>query len=135
GGESRALLQMLREKFQAARPGDVGAGLVVAGALVAMEAVLGARIDEDLNVRSFRLDGLDVGQGNAGVLLAEMQLRRRLRRLFGKALDRAAVITDRRFQARQPRRRGKGDAAAEAKADDADRAEVLDRIDRGLGIA
>ena len=89
-----------REKRQAARPGDVGAGLVVAGALVAMEAVLRAGIDEDLDIRPLRLDGLDIGQRNAGILLAEMQLRRHLRLLVGKAHDGAAVIADRGLQAR-----------------------------------
>ena len=39
------LLQVLRKERQAARPGDIGAGLVVAGALIAVEAVLRAGVD------------------------------------------------------------------------------------------
>src|SRR6516164_2774294 len=57
--ERVALLQMLGEERHAARPGDVGAGFVVARALVAMEAVLSVRVDEDLDVRTLALDGLD----------------------------------------------------------------------------
>jgi hypothetical protein len=45
----RLCVQMLREEAQAARPSDIGACLVVAGPLVAMEAVLGTGIGEDLD--------------------------------------------------------------------------------------
>ena len=58
-----------------------------------------------------------------------------LRLVVGEADDGAAVIADRGRQARQFGRRGIGDAAAEAEADDADRPDTLDRIDRGLGVA
>src|SRR5437899_4267365 len=44
---------MLREEFHTARPGDLRAGLVVAGALVAVKTVLRAGIDEDLDLRPF----------------------------------------------------------------------------------
>ena len=93
--ESSLILQMLREKRQAARPGDVGAGLVVACALVAVKAVLRAGIDVDFDLGPLGLDGLDIGQRNARILFAEMQLRRHLRFVVGKADDGAAVIADR----------------------------------------
>src|SRR5258705_8748032 len=90
------LFQMLGKEVEAARPGDVGAGLVVARPLIAVEAVLRARIDEDLDVRSLAPDGLDIGQRNARVLFAEMQLCRYFRLVVGKTNDGAAVIADRR---------------------------------------
>src|SRR3954465_6180323 len=74
-----SLLQMLGKKRQAARPGDVGARLVVARTLLPGKAVLGAGIDEHLDLGPLGLDGLDVAQGNAGILFAEMQLGRHLR--------------------------------------------------------
>src|SRR5258705_11227673 len=92
---------MLRKKIQAARPGDVGAGLVVAGTLVAMETVLRAGIDENLDFRPLGLDGLDVGQGNAGILFAKVQLRRHFWLVVGETDDGAAVIADGRRQTRQ----------------------------------
>ncbi len=85
---------MLGKERQAPRPGDIGAGLVIAGALVAMEAMLRAGIDEDLDFRTLRLDGLDVGLGNAGLFFAEVQLRRHLRLVVGKADDGAAIVAD-----------------------------------------
>src|SRR5438477_7917787 len=105
---------MLGEERHAARPGGIGAGLVVARPLVAMEAVLRARIDEHLDLRSLGLDGLDIGQRNPGVLLAEMQLRRHLRLVVSEARDGAAVIADRGLETRQLGRSRVGDAAAEA---------------------
>src|SRR5438552_14997363 len=70
---SASLPQMLRKKSEAARPGDVGARLVVAGALVAMKTVLRAGIDENFHLRPLGLDGLDVGERNAGILFAKVQ--------------------------------------------------------------
>ena len=58
-----------------------------------------------------------------------------LRLVVGEADDGAAVIADGGRQARQLGRRRIGDAAAEAEADDADRADILHRVDGGLGIA
>src|SRR6187431_2905268 len=89
------LLQMFRKERQAARPGDIGAGLVVARPLVAMKAVLRAGIDVDLDLGPLGLDGLDVGQRNARILFAEMQLRRYKRFVVGEADDGAAVIAHR----------------------------------------
>ena len=117
-------LQMLRKELQAARPGDIRARLVVARPFVAVETVLRAGIDEDLDIRPLGLDGLDIGQWNAGILLAEMQLRRDLWLVVGEADDGAAVIADGGRQARQFGGRDIGDAAAEAEADDADRPDV-----------
>src|SRR3978361_1457453 len=90
-----ASLQMLGKEVEAAGPGDVGAGLVVACPLVAMKAVLRAGIDKDFDVGPLGLDGLDIGQRNAGVLFAEMQLCRHFRLVVGEANHRAAVIADR----------------------------------------
>ena len=87
------------KKLEAARPGDVGAGLVVARPLVAMKAVLRAGIDEHIDIGPLGLDGLDIGQRDPGILFAEMQLRRHFRFVVGKADDGAAIITDRRRQA------------------------------------
>src|SRR5258708_5354271 len=96
----RALLsQMLGKERHAARPGDVRAGLVVAWPLVAVEAVLRTRIDEDLDLQPLGLDRLDIGQGDTGVLFTEMQLRRDLRLVVGEAHDGAAVIADRGLEA------------------------------------
>src|ERR1700712_8761 len=88
-------LQMPGEEGEAARPGNVGAGLVVTCALIAVEAVLGARIDMDLDLRPLGLNGLDVAERNAGVFFAEMELGRHCRLVVGKAQDSAAVIADR----------------------------------------
>lgn len=63
---------MCRKERHAARPGDIGAGPVVGPALVAVEAVLSAGIDEDRDLGALALDGLDIGQGNAGVLLSAL---------------------------------------------------------------
>src|SRR5947209_5550775 len=91
-----SLLQMLGEEVERARPGDLGALLVVARALVAVEAVLRAVIDEDLAVgATLLLDRVDVGHRNAGILLAEVHHGRRLRLLIGGTSDHAAVIGDR----------------------------------------
>src|ERR1700689_120815 len=58
------LLQMLGKERHAAGPGDIRAGLVVAGPLVAVKAVLRARIDVDLDLRPLGANGLDIGQRN-----------------------------------------------------------------------
>src|SRR5947207_13509689 len=108
---------MLGEEGQAALPRDVGAGLVVTGALVAAEAMLRAGIDQDRDVGTLGANDLDVGERNAGILLAEMQLRRYLRFVIGEANDGAAVIADRGAQSRQFGCRRIGHAAAEAEAD------------------
>jgi hypothetical protein len=52
---------VLPKKFKAARPGDVGAHLVVACPFIAMETVLRAGIDENLDVGPLGLDRLDAG--------------------------------------------------------------------------
>src|SRR6266567_9143180 len=88
-------LQMLRKKREAARPGDIRTGLVVACAFVAMKAVLRAGIDVNLDIGPLDLDGFDIGQRNAGILFAEMQLRRHLWFVIREADDGAAVIADR----------------------------------------
>src|ERR1700704_621979 len=135
-GESRSLFpQMLRKEPEAARPGGLRAGFVVAGALVAMKAVLRAGIDENLQLRPLRFDDLDVGQGNARIFFAKVQLRRHFWLVVGEADDGAAVVADRRRQARQFGRGRVSDTAAEAEADDADRSDALYRVDRGLGVA
>src|ERR1700716_3976911 len=110
----KLLPQMLREKRHAARPGDVGAGLVVTRPLVAVEAVLRVRIDMDLDVGPLGPDSLDIAERNPCVLFAEMKLGRHLRLVVGKANDGTAVIADRRRQPRQFGRSRIGDAAAEA---------------------
>src|SRR3954464_13041266 len=90
-----ASLQMPGKEVEAARPGDVGAGLVVAGALVAVKAVLRAGIDVDLDIGPLALDDLDVGQRNAGVFSPKWQLRPPLRLFSGEADDGPAIIADR----------------------------------------
>src|ERR1700682_5068369 len=107
-----SLLQMLREEAEAARPGDIGTGLVVARPLVAMKTVLRSRIDVDLDLGPLCADGLDIGERNARILFAEMQLRRHLRFVVGETNDGAAVIADRSRQPRQFCRGGIRDAAA-----------------------
>src|SRR5215207_7340736 len=105
---------MLGEERGGALPGNVAAILVEAAALVAMEAMAGVLVHVDIDVRTLLLDRLDIGHRDAGILLAEMQLHRALRLLVGEGDDAAAVITDRRAQARQPRRAEEGDSAAHA---------------------
>src|ERR1700738_1089868 len=94
-GQSFLFLQMLRKERHAARPGDVGAGLVVARPLVAMKAVLRGGGNKDLGVGPCGPDDRDIAEWDSGVLLAEMQLRRHLRSVVGEAHDSAAVIADR----------------------------------------
>src|SRR5436190_7767962 len=94
-------LQEPGEEAKAARPGEIGACLVVASALVAMETVLRARIHMDLDLGAFGSDDLDIGERDAGVLFAEMQLRRHFRLVVGKTRDGAAVVADRRREPRQ----------------------------------
>src|SRR5215218_9241173 len=57
-------------------PGHARAGLVVASALVAVKAVSRVLVDVDVAIRALLLDRLDVGERDALVLVAEMQLRR-----------------------------------------------------------
>src|SRR5258706_11442009 len=70
----RSLLQMLGKKAEAARPVDICAGLVVTRPLIAMGAVLRARIDVHLDVRHLGADGLGIAYRYDGVLFAVMQL-------------------------------------------------------------
>jgi len=60
-----------------------------------VKAVLRTRIDVNVDLGPLGLDGLDIGQRNARVLFAEMQLRRYLRLVVGEANDGATVIADR----------------------------------------
>src|ERR1700730_6969878 len=90
------LLQMLGEEAEAARQGDVCAGLVVTRPLIAVESMLGARIDVGLDIRPLGPDGLDVAERNACVLFTEMKLGRHFRLVVCEADDGAAVIADRR---------------------------------------
>src|SRR6202035_3467819 len=129
------LLQMLRQEAEATRPGDIRARLVVACPFVAVKAVLRARIDVYLDIGPLGADGLDIAQRDACILLAEMQLGRRLRLVVGEANDRAPVIADRCRKTGQLGGGGISDAAAKTKPDDPDRTEILDGIDRGLAIA
>ena len=95
GMTTLASLQMLGEERRGCAARRFGAGLVVARPLVAVKAVLRAGIDEDFDIGPLGLDGLDVGQRNARILFAEMQLRRHLRLVVGEADDGAAIIADR----------------------------------------
>src|SRR5258706_11703905 len=109
------LLQMPGEEAEAARPGDVRACLVVTRPLIAVEAMLRARIDMDLDFGALGLDSLDVGKRNPRVFFAEMKLGRNGRLVVSEANDGAAVIADRSRQPRQFCRGGIGDAAAQTK--------------------
>jgi hypothetical protein len=66
---------------------------------------------------------------------AEMQLRQQPWPVVGEAHDGAATTTDGGLEARKPGGGRVSDAAAEAKADDAERPDILYRLDRGLGVA
>jgi hypothetical protein len=112
---------MFGEESHAARPGDIGTGLVVACPFVAVKAVLRAGIDVNFDVRPLGADGLDVGKRDACVFIAKVKLGRYFRPVIGEADDRATVVADRGGQAGQLGRCGIGDASAEAKTDDADR--------------
>src|SRR5262245_42367152 len=79
-----SLLQMLLEEVHGALPGGLGARLVEAAALVAMEAVTGDRVDEDLAVAAaLLLDHVHVGHRDGLVGLAEMHHHGHLRLLVG----------------------------------------------------
>src|ERR1700739_1649667 len=95
----KLLLQMLCQEIEAARPGDIRTGLVVAWPFVAVEAVLRTRIDVNLDFRPLGAECLDIAERNAGVLFSEMQLGRHFRLVVGETNDGAAVIADRRRQA------------------------------------
>src|SRR4029078_12843257 len=99
-----------------------------------MEAMAAGSIDVGLAVAgALLLDGLDVGHRNAGVLLAEVQLRRALRLLVGEGHDAGAVIAACGAAAPKPRRGEKRDGAAHAEADDAERACALEVFERSVG--
>src|SRR4051794_12093289 len=123
------------EECQRALAGQIGAWLVITGALVTAKAVLRAGINMDLNLRPLRLDGFNIGQGNACILLAEMKERRHRRLVAREANNSAAIIANSCRQSRQLRCCRVCDAAAKAEADNANATEVLDGIDRSLGIA
>src|SRR5229473_890519 len=89
-------LQMPGKEGEAARPGDICARSVVARPLIAVEAVLRAGIDVDLDIGALGPDGLDIAERNPRVLFAEMKLRRHFRLVVGEANDGTAVIADRR---------------------------------------
>ena len=90
------LFQMPGKEVEATRPGGIRARLVVTCALVAMKAVLSARIDVDIDFGPLGADGLDIAKRDTCILLAEMQLGRYFRLVVGEANDGAAVIADRR---------------------------------------
>src|SRR5258708_8738088 len=72
GTVAPSLAQMLLEEGDGALAGERGRFRLVAAALVAIEAMPG-RVEMDLHLRPLLAHGLDVGERNAGVLLAEMQ--------------------------------------------------------------
>src|SRR5579859_574443 len=92
-GSSRSAV-VPAEKVQRALQCQLGACLVVAGALVAVEAVAGI-VEMDRNLRIARADLVDVGQRDALILLAEMQQGRNLGRAIEELADLSAVIADR----------------------------------------
>ena len=89
------LLQMLGKEVEAARPGEISAVLVVAWPLVATKTMLRTRINIDIDVGPFGLDGIDVAERNAVVLFAEMKLGRHCGLVVGETNHSAAVIADR----------------------------------------
>src|SRR5579863_1793300 len=101
-----------------------------------MKTVPGVGIDVDLAIAAaFLLDRLDVAHRDRGVLLAEMQLCRHLRLLVGILGDLAAVIADGSRETVELDGGQERDGPAHAEADDADRAVLLGRLDRGLRVA
>src|SRR5262245_30739802 len=108
-GNARLFLQVLLQEVQGALPSRLGAGVVEAAALVAMEAVLRIVIDEDFAVAAaLLLDGLDVAHRDRCILLAEMHHERDLRLFVGVLGDLAAVIGNRRRQPVELGRRQEG---------------------------
>src|SRR3712207_5770949 len=86
---------MAFEELQGPPPGQRGVAGAVAAPLVAAEAVAGAGVDEDLDLRPGGADRLHVRHGDGGIGLAEVELHRAARRLvFGRG-DAAAVPADR----------------------------------------
>src|SRR4051794_30516597 len=94
-----SLSQMLGEEGKGARPGDIGAGLVVTGAFIAVETMLRAWIDVNFHLGPLRSDDIDIAERNTSVVLAEMKLSRHFRLVLREAHDGAAVIADRGRQA------------------------------------
>src|ERR1700722_18500999 len=74
-GEGKHSPHVLREPGEGAAERFLGGGFVVAAALIAGEAVAGALVDVDLDVRALLLDQLDVGHRDRPVLIAELQER------------------------------------------------------------
>ncbi len=126
---------MLLEEVHGALPGELGARVVEAAALVTVEAVLRFGIDEDLAVAAaLLLDDLDVGHRDRGILFAEMHQQRHLRLLVHILRDLAAVVGDGCRESRQFAGGEEGDGAAHAEAHDRDGAAPFELVDRGLGI-
>src|SRR4051794_29987928 len=113
------------EECGGAFPREFGAVGMEASAFVAVEAMAGARIDINLTIRPLLFDVFDVAHRNALIGFAEMHLRGAARFFTGKGRDTSAVITDRRAQAVQARRRQKRNASTHAEADNPDRSDRL----------
>lgn len=91
------------QERQGPLPSLHGGRLVIAFTFVAVEA-MARRIKMDFNPGPPRTDGLDVGQGDALIILAEMKLSRNAWLLMGVACDLPAVEADGRRKPIEPRR-------------------------------
>src|SRR5208337_3929426 len=116
-----------------ALPGELGAGFMEAAALVAMEAVRGARIDIDLAIpAALLLDCLDVAHGDRRILIAEMHEDGHLRLLVGVLCDLAAVIAYGSGQAIEPAGGKERNGTTHAETHDRYRAAALEFVDGSL---
>jgi hypothetical protein len=86
---------MLPEEIQAAGLGEIESGLIEARPLLATEAVFGALIDKNLGPRLGGANLINVGQRNAVILGAEMQLNRAVGGRGAGRGDAAAIPTRR----------------------------------------
>src|ERR1700747_278698 len=89
-----ASLQMPGEESKAARPGNIGAGLVVTCPFVAVKAVLRAGIEVDLHIAPLGANDLDVAERDTRILVAEVKLGRHFRPVVGETGDCATIIAD-----------------------------------------
>src|ERR1700689_2074368 len=94
GSDPNLFLQMPGQEVEAALFGDAGTRRVVTRPFIAVEAVLRAGIDVNLDVGPLGANGIAVAERNARVLFTEMKLGRYLRRVVGEADDGTAIIAD-----------------------------------------
>src|SRR5690606_25099273 len=125
--------RLLGQKFERALERELRILRAVTAALVAIETVARARIDEQRILRIGVLDLLDVGQRDRRVLVTEVVQDRAARFLVEHLRDAAAVVRDRRIEL-ELAGRNVSDGAAPAEADDGGAAGAARLVRRSLQV-